>query len=155
MLCARPGVRRRRVFGVIAYSSPKNLGCHGRGYAIAQHSSLVADNDSNSSQSACTPRQEAASIVSSIVSQDGLMCFCKYQVLCRRPGICDCTGSCALKCPLSLVSAKTSPAPSSHRPSSQSASGLTLCAGDRSRLVLDLAESSGLPAASLGSGMLC
>jgi hypothetical protein len=37
-------------------------------YAIPQHSSLVADNDSNSSQSACTPRQEAESIVSRIVS---------------------------------------------------------------------------------------
>src|SRR2546426_12033138 len=94
---------------------------HHARYATPRHLSMVADNDSNSSQSACTPRQEAASIVSSIVSQDGLMCFCKYQVLWRRPGICDCTGSCALQCPLSLVSANTSPAPSSHRPSSQSA----------------------------------
>src|SRR5207249_83637 len=41
---------------------------HRVGYAIPPHSSLVADNDSNSSQSACTPRQEAASIASTIFS---------------------------------------------------------------------------------------
>src|SRR5207302_8171610 len=108
---------RHRVFSVEGPSGQWIIHhCPHVPYAIPPHSSMVADNDSNSSQSACTPRQEAASIVSSIVSQDGLMCFCKYQVLWRRPGICDCTGSCALQCPLSLVSAKTSPAPSSHRP---------------------------------------